>query len=346
MLLVSLAVADNQDRKRDGTGNQDRDRKRDGSCAKSGTCSGGKNGGNPGGRGGNGAGRGNQGKKGTGTCNKSGSASCDGSGRKNAVMASSNAAVAAADVDVQACDGAKQAGKLMSGLRKSGFNKFAAALQQTGLAAEFPEVMCAGGVTLLAIPDAPMGQLPPSVRGDPVMLREQLLLHVVKGARPYSRMQARLKNYKVRSKHHWRTFNTKFQHHWQAPLFVCRSFSDNNPSPCSLPRCPPLSFPNPLSPQPLAPLSQTPLSRPQFACAAGAGSGRLVKASQGSAALVLRVGRGWGQAAAVTRPDAFRCTGGAVHGVNCALGLGRMGRPGRRVPLGQCLRNGRDEDDD
>ncbi|CAI5954962.1 unnamed protein product [Closterium sp. NIES-64] len=323
MLLVSLAVADNQDRKRDGTGNQDRDRKRDGSCAKSGTCSGGKNGGNPGGRGGNGAGRGNQGKKGTGTCNKSGSASCDGSGRKNAVMASSNAAVAAADVDVQACDGAKQAGKLMSGLRKSGFNKFAAALQQTGalcatagtvplplplplplvspatspaismcatmphtirgfggcLAAEFPEVMCAGGVTLLAIPDAPMGQLPPSVRGDPVMLREQLLLHVVKGARPYSRMQARGKNYK-------------------------------------------------------------------FACAAGAGSGRLVKASQGSAALVLRVGRGWGQAAAVTRPDAFRCTGGAVHGVNCALGLGRMGRPGRRVPLGQCLRNGRDEDDD
>ncbi|CAI5963166.1 unnamed protein product [Closterium sp. NIES-65] len=346
MLLVSLAVADNQDRKRDGTGNQDRDRKRDGSCAKSGTCSGGKNGGNPGGRGGNGAGRGNQGKKGTGTCNKSGSASCDGSGRKNAVMASSNAAVAAADVDVQACDGAKQAGKLMSGLRKSGFNKFAAALQQTGLAAEFPEVMCAGGVTLLAIPDAPMGQLPPSVRGDPVMLREQLLLHVVKGARPYSRMQARGKNYKVRSKHHWRTFNTKFQHHWQAPLFVCRSFSDNNPSPCSLPRCPPLSFPNPLSPQPLAPLSQTPLSRPQFACAAGAGAGRLVKASQGSAALVLRVGRGWGQAAAVTRPDAFRCTGGAVHGVNCALGLGRMGRPGRRVPLGQCLRNGRDEDDD
>ncbi|CAI6003128.1 unnamed protein product [Closterium sp. NIES-64] len=307
MLLVSLAVADNQDRKRDGTGNQDRDRKRDGSCAKSGTCSGGKNDGNPGGRGGNGAGRGNQGKKGTGTCNKSGSASCDGSGRKNAVMASSNAAVAAADVDVQACDGAKQAGKLMSGLWKSGFNKFAAALQQTGalcatagtvplplplplvspaisppfpcLAAEFPEVMCAGGVTLLAIPDAPMGQLPPSVRGDPVMLREQLLLHVVKGARPYSRMQARGKNYK-------------------------------------------------------------------FACAAGAGAGRLVKASQGSAALVLRVGRGWGQAAAVTRPDAFRCTGGAVHGVNCALGLGRMGRPGRRVPLGQCLRNSRDEDDD
>ncbi|CAI5997049.1 unnamed protein product [Closterium sp. NIES-64] len=253
MLLVGLAVADNQDRKRDGTGNQDRDRKRDGSCAKSGTCTGNKNGGNPGGRGGNGAGRGNQGKKGTGMCNKSGSASCDGSGRKNAVMASANAVaaadVAAADVDVQACDGAKQAGKLMSGLRKSGFNKFAAALQHTGLAAEFPEVMCGqgGGVTVLAIPDAPMGQLPPSVRGDPLMLREQLLLHVVKGARPYSRMQARGKNYK---------------------------------------------------------------------------------------------------AAAVTRPDAFRCTGGAVHGVNCALGLGRMGRPGRRVPLGQCLRNGSDQDDD
>ncbi|CAI5536090.1 unnamed protein product [Closterium sp. Naga37s-1] len=285
MLLVGLAVADNQDRKRDGTGNQDRDRKRDGSCDKSGTCNGNKNGGNPGGRGGNGAGRGNQGKKGTGTCNKSGSASCDGSGRKNAVMASANAVaaadVAAADVDVQACDGAKQAGKLMSGLRKSGFNKFAAALQQTGLAAEFPEVMCGqgGGVTLLAIPDAPMGQLPPSVRGDPLMLREQLLLHVVKGARPYSRMQARGKNYR-------------------------------------------------------------------FACAAGAGSGRLVKQSQGSAPLVLRVGRGWGQAAAVTRPDAFRCTGGAVQGVNCALGMGRMGRPGRRVPLGQCLRNGSDQDDD
>ncbi|CAI5480136.1 unnamed protein product [Closterium sp. Yama58-4] len=320
MLLVGLAVADNQDRKRDGTGNQDRDRKRDGSCAKSGTCSGNKNGGNPGGRGGNGAGRGNQGKKGTGTCNKSGSASCDGSGRKNAVMGSANA-VTAADVDVQACDGPKQAGKLMSGLRKSGFTKFAAALQQTasafpsptpyaishptchltchftcpltshshvshashhaspGLAAEFPDVMCAGGVTLLAIPDAAMGQLPPPVRGDALMLREQLMLHVVKGARPYARMQARGKNYK-------------------------------------------------------------------FACAAGAGAGRLVKASQGSAALVLRVGRGWGQAAGVTRPDAFQCTGGAVHGVNCALGLGRMGRPARRVPLGQCLRNGRDEDDD
>ncbi|CAI5480134.1 unnamed protein product [Closterium sp. Yama58-4] len=313
MLLVGLAVADNQDRKRDGTGNQDRDRKRDGSCAKSGTCTGNKNGGNPGGRSGNGAGRGNQGKKGTGTCNKSGTASCDGSGRKNAVMASANA-VTAADVDVQACDGPKQAGKLMSGLRKSGFTKFAAALQQTGalgpllalplscrcpaaiapspcvpchashhaspgLAAEFPDVMCAGGVTLLAIPDAAMGQLPPPVRGDALMLREQLMLHVVKGARPYARMQARGKNYK-------------------------------------------------------------------FACAAGAGAGRLVKQSQGSAALVLRVGRGWGQAAAVTRPDAFRCTGGAVHGVNCALGLGRMGRPTRRVPLGQCLRNGRDEDDD
>ncbi|CAI7790247.1 unnamed protein product [Closterium sp. NIES-53] len=268
MLLVSFATADNQDRKRDRTGNQDRDRKRDGSCAKSGTCSGNKNGGNPGGRGGNGAGR-NSGKKGTGTCNKSGSASCDGSGRKNAVIASADATVAAADVDVQACDGAKQAGKLMSGLRKSGFNKFAAALQQTGLAAEFPEVMCAGGVTLLAIPDAPMGQLPPAVRGDAVMLREQLMLHVVKAARPYSRMQARSKNYK-------------------------------------------------------------------FACAAGAGSGRLVKASQGSAPLVLRVGRGWGQAAAVTRPDAFRCTGGAVHGVNCALGLGRMGRPGRRISFPSC----------
>ncbi|CAI5961775.1 unnamed protein product [Closterium sp. NIES-64] len=270
MLLVSLAVADNHDRKRDGTGNQDRDRKRDGSCAKSGTCSGGKNGGNPGGRGGNGAGRGNQGKKGTRTCNKSGSASCDGSGRKNAVMASSNVAVAAADVDVQACDGAKQAGKLMSGLRKSGFNKFAAALQQTGLAAEFPEVMCAGGVTLLAIPDASMGQLPPSVRGDPVMLREQLLLHVVKGARPYSRMQARGKNYK-------------------------------------------------------------------FACAAGAGSGQLVKASQGSAALVLRVGRGWGQAAAVTRSDAFRCTGGGGARSELRAGLGAHGQAGQARASGAVL---------
>ncbi|GJP32241.1 hypothetical protein CLOM_g16835 [Closterium sp. NIES-68] len=282
MLLVGFVAADNQDRKRDGTGNQDRDRKRDGSCLKGGTCTGNKNGGNPGGNRGNGGGRKNQGKKGTGTCTKSGTGTCNGSGTgRNAAVASVDAsanAVPAADVGVQACDGSKQAGKLMKGLTRSGFAKFAGALQQTGLSNELADVMCNGGVTLLAIPDDAMGGLPAAVRGDRVMLREQLLLHVVKGARPYAQMQARSRSYK-------------------------------------------------------------------FACAAGAGSGRLVKQSQGNAPLSVRVGRGWGQAAVVTRPNAFQCTGGAVQGVNRALGMGRMGRPGRRVPLGQCLRNASDDDD-